>query len=128
MEGPSSRGALLPVFDNSLTHPVGLHARHIAVPVRACASIVSNVTAPGVRRFLPAGAHSLTLMTNSLTHGAGFGSAANHGTDNGYPGVTEYTHSGVLHFLQSEWRRYEHERNAWAIERAELRVCIYHLI
>lgn len=36
--------------------------------------------------------------------------------------VPEYTHSGVMHFLQGEWRQYEHDRNAWAIERAELRV------
>lgn len=36
----------------------------------------------------------------------------------------EYTLSGILHFLQSEWRRYEHDRNSWAIERAELRARI----
>ncbi|WFD44537.1 1,2-dihydroxy-3-keto-5-methylthiopentene dioxygenase [Malassezia psittaci] len=36
----------------------------------------------------------------------------------------EYTLAGVLHFLQSEWRRYERDRNAWAIERAELRARI----
>lgn len=28
----------------------------------------------------------------------------------------------VLHYLQSEWRRYERERNEWEIERAEMRV------
>lgn len=31
--------------------------------------------------------------------------------------------SNILHFLQSEWRRYERERNEWEIERAEMRVC-----
>lgn len=31
--------------------------------------------------------------------------------------------SNVLHFLQSEWRRYERDRNEWEIERAEMRVC-----
>lgn len=36
----------------------------------------------------------------------------------------EYTLSGILHYLQSEWRRYEHDRNSWAIERAELRARI----
>ncbi|ORY99284.1 WD40-repeat-containing domain protein [Syncephalastrum racemosum] len=33
----------------------------------------------------------------------------------------EYTLPGVLHFLQAEWRRFERERNEWAIERAELK-------
>jgi striatin 1/3/4 len=35
----------------------------------------------------------------------------------------EYTLPGVLHFLQSEWRRYERDRNEWEIERAEMKVC-----
>ena len=30
--------------------------------------------------------------------------------------------SNVLHFLQTEWRRYERERNEWEIERGEMRV------
>lgn len=33
----------------------------------------------------------------------------------------EYTLAGILHFLQSEWRRYERDRNEWEIERAEMR-------
>ncbi|KAF7724007.1 hypothetical protein EC973_001467 [Apophysomyces ossiformis] len=36
----------------------------------------------------------------------------------------EYTLPGVLHFLQAEWRRFERERNEWAIERAELKARI----
>jgi hypothetical protein len=32
------------------------------------------------------------------------------------------TLSNVLHFLQTEWRRYERDRNEWEIERAEMRV------
>lgn len=35
----------------------------------------------------------------------------------------EYTLAGILHYMQSEWRQYERERNDWEIERAELRVC-----
>ena len=36
--------------------------------------------------------------------------------------------SNVLHFLQTEWRRYERDRNEWEIERAEMRVCtLFHL-
>ncbi|CAD6929277.1 unnamed protein product [Tilletia controversa] len=34
----------------------------------------------------------------------------------------EYTLAGVLHYLQSEWRCYERDRNGWEIERAERRV------
>ena len=36
--------------------------------------------------------------------------------------------SNILHFLQSEWRRYERERNEWEIERAEMRVCLLLLL
>ena len=34
----------------------------------------------------------------------------------------DFTLSSVLHFLQTEWRRYERDRNEWEIERAEMRV------
>ena len=34
----------------------------------------------------------------------------------------DFTLSSVLHFLQTEWRRYERHRNEWEIERAEMRV------
>ncbi|KAI8093369.1 WD40-repeat-containing domain protein [Halteromyces radiatus] len=36
----------------------------------------------------------------------------------------EYSLPGVLHYLQAEWRRFERERNEWAIERAELKARI----
>ena len=36
----------------------------------------------------------------------------------------DYTLSSVLHFLQTEWRRYERDRNEWEIERAEMRVSV----
>ncbi|WFD34577.1 1,2-dihydroxy-3-keto-5-methylthiopentene dioxygenase [Malassezia cuniculi] len=49
--------------------------------------------------------------------------AAAH-TGDGAAGPPEYTLSGILHYLQSEWRRYERDRNAWEIERAELRARI----
>ncbi|WVQ82443.1 hypothetical protein IAT38_004571 [Cryptococcus sp. DSM 104549] len=32
--------------------------------------------------------------------------------------------AGVLHYLQSEWRRWERDRNEWEIERAEMRARI----
>ena len=34
----------------------------------------------------------------------------------------EMSLAGVLHYLQSEWRRWERDRNEWEIERAEMRV------
>jgi striatin 1/3/4 len=34
----------------------------------------------------------------------------------------DFTLSSVLHFLQTEWRKYERDRNEWEIERAEMRV------
>lgn len=34
----------------------------------------------------------------------------------------EYSLPGVLHYLQAEWRKFEREKNEWAIERAELQV------
>ena len=37
----------------------------------------------------------------------------------------DFTLSSVLHFLQTEWRRYERDRNEWEIERAEMRVCLF---
>ncbi|CAG8492059.1 3591_t:CDS:2 [Acaulospora colombiana] len=36
----------------------------------------------------------------------------------------EYTLPGVIHFLQSEWRRFERDRNEWEIERAEMKARI----
>ena len=36
----------------------------------------------------------------------------------------DFTLSSVLHFLQTEWRRYERDRNEWEIERAEMRVSV----
>lgn len=36
----------------------------------------------------------------------------------------EYTLPGILHYLQTEWRRFEREKNEWTIERAELKARI----
>ena len=34
--------------------------------------------------------------------------------------MTEITLPGILHFLQSEWRRFESLRNEWQIEKSDL--------
>ena len=35
----------------------------------------------------------------------------------------QYSMPGILHFLQTEWARFEMERAQWEVERAELQVC-----
>ncbi|KAH9885891.1 WD40 repeat-like protein [Xylariomycetidae sp. FL2044] len=37
------------------------------------------------------------------------------------PNATEYTLQGVMRFLQTEWHRHERDRNAWEIERQEMK-------
>lgn len=34
----------------------------------------------------------------------------------------QYSMPGILHFLQTEWSRFEMERSQWEVERAELQV------
>ncbi|KAL8921114.1 MAG: hypothetical protein Q9208_005867 [Pyrenodesmia sp. 3 TL-2023] len=43
------------------------------------------------------------------------------GGSNGQSQGTEYTLQGVMRFLQTEWHRHERDRNAWQIERAEMK-------
>ncbi|KAF9571150.1 hypothetical protein EC968_000953 [Mortierella alpina] len=40
------------------------------------------------------------------------------------PAVAEYAFPSVLQFLQSEWRRFERDRNEWDIEKAEMKARI----
>ncbi|CAK7222119.1 1,2-dihydroxy-3-keto-5-methylthiopentene dioxygenase [Sporothrix bragantina] len=37
------------------------------------------------------------------------------------PHATEYTLQGVMRFLQTEWHRHERDRNAWEIEKQEMK-------
>ncbi|PFH62495.1 hypothetical protein XA68_13397 [Ophiocordyceps unilateralis] len=46
---------------------------------------------------------------------------AMHGNGTSQPQATEYTLQGVMRFLQTEWHRHERDRNAWEIERQEMR-------
>ncbi|KAL2265123.1 hypothetical protein VTJ83DRAFT_6223 [Remersonia thermophila] len=43
------------------------------------------------------------------------------------PPTTEYTLQGVMRFLQTEWHRHERDRNAWEIERQEMKSRIANL-
>ncbi|KAL6720332.1 1,2-dihydroxy-3-keto-5-methylthiopentene dioxygenase [Lecanora helva] len=57
---------------------------------------------------------------------ASSGGTPGGGSDAGGSGAgqnqgTEYTLQGVMRFLQTEWHRHERDRNAWQIERAEMK-------
>ena len=41
------------------------------------------------------------------------------------PPRPQYSMTGILHFLQTEWARFELQRAQWEVERAELQVCFY---
>ncbi|KAJ5192007.1 Striatin Pro11 [Penicillium cinerascens] len=51
----------------------------------------------------------------------GMHGAMGDGSNGGHPQGTEYTLQGVMRFLQTEWHRHERDRNAWEIERAEMK-------
>ncbi|KAI9893654.1 MAG: hypothetical protein M1814_005869 [Vezdaea aestivalis] len=57
------------------------------------------------------------------TGGGGAGGPESH-QQGGQPLGTEYTLQGVMRFLQMEWHRHERDRNAWEIERAEMKAKI----
>ncbi|MCO5613920.1 hypothetical protein L7F22_068200 [Adiantum nelumboides] len=67
------------------------------------------------------------MDSNGMGNGQnGMGGMHDNGQQGGQAGMQglqqpEYTLAGILHFLQSEWRRYERDRNEWEIERAEMR-------
>ena len=44
-----------------------------------------------------------------------------HSNGANQPQATEYTLQGVMRFLQTEWHRHERDRNAWEIEKQEMR-------
>ncbi|CAO1629140.1 unnamed protein product [Parajaminaea phylloscopi] len=60
-------------------------------------------------------------MVNGLPVG---GSGGSQDAASSVQQPAEYTLAGILHYLQSEWRRYEKDRNEWEIERAEMRARI----
>ncbi|KAH6889453.1 WD40-repeat-containing domain protein [Thelonectria olida] len=43
------------------------------------------------------------------------------GNNSNLPQATEYTLQGVMRFLQTEWHRHERDRNAWEIEKQEMK-------
>ncbi|KAK3387891.1 WD40-repeat-containing domain protein [Podospora didyma] len=49
------------------------------------------------------------------------------GNGGNQPPATEYTLQGVMRFLQTEWHRHERDRNAWEIERQEMKSRIANL-
>nr|POE56752.1 striatin pro11 [Quercus suber] len=60
------------------------------------------------------------MAYQQLGNGGPGGAPADHHTPQG----TEYTLQGVMRFLQVEWHSHERARNAWDIERAEMKAKI----
>ncbi|PYH65036.1 cell differentiation and development protein Fsr1 [Aspergillus vadensis CBS 113365] len=59
---------------------------------------------------------------SAMAGGGGYVGPGGDGSSNGgHPQGTEYTLQGVMRFLQTEWHRHERDRNAWEIERAEMK-------
>ncbi|KAJ5642016.1 WD40-repeat-containing domain protein [Penicillium lividum] len=63
----------------------------------------------------------MAWQSQSPAAGIGMPTAMGDGPSNGHPQGTEYTLQGVMRFLQTEWHRHERDRNAWEIERAEMK-------
>ncbi|KAL5357060.1 WD40-repeat-containing domain protein [Aspergillus floccosus] len=60
--------------------------------------------------------------SSAMAGGGGFvGPGGDMPSNGGQPQGTEYTLQGVMRFLQTEWHRHERDRNAWEIERAEMK-------
>lgn len=53
--------------------------------------------------------------------GAGGDLSGAQGNGSNQPHATEYTLQGVMRFLQAEWHRHERDRNAWEIEKQEMK-------
>ncbi|RMZ81599.1 hypothetical protein DV737_g2479, partial [Chaetothyriales sp. CBS 132003] len=63
-----------------------------------------------------------TERTMAWQSGPGAGAAAGGPMAGEQPGgVQAYTLQGVMRFLQTEWHRHERDRNAWEIEREEMK-------
>ncbi|KZF20532.1 WD40 repeat-like protein [Xylona heveae TC161] len=68
----------------------------------------------------------MAWQSPAVTAGGGVAGAGGDGSHSGVaqPQGTEYTLQGVMRFLQTEWHRHERDRNAWEIERAEMKARI----
>lgn len=54
--------------------------------------------------------------------GPGLGMVTKSQQDDGIKQRPQYSMPGILHFLQTEWARFEMEKSQWEVERAELQV------
>ncbi|KAK3314469.1 WD40-repeat-containing domain protein [Apodospora peruviana] len=64
---------------------------------------------------------------NALGPGSGHDMGGPMGNGLNQPPATEYTLQGVMRFLQTEWHRHERDRNAWEIEKQEMKSRIANL-
>lgn len=62
-------------------------------------------------------------MASAMNQGGQSGGPGgmNHVNGSSQPQATEYTLQGVMRFLQTEWHRHERDRNAWEIEKQEMK-------
>ncbi|OTA96318.1 hypothetical protein M434DRAFT_129605 [Hypoxylon sp. CO27-5] len=58
---------------------------------------------------------------SGITGGQDMSGGGPSGNPSNQPHATEYTLQGVMRFLQTEWHRHERDRNAWEIERQEMK-------
>ncbi|KAK3944427.1 Striatin Pro11 [Diplogelasinospora grovesii] len=92
-------------------------------------TVKTNPSKPEV--LPPTTSHSTLEVTNlaamGTNGGSGMGGGPGHemggamGNGAGQPPATEYTLQGVMRFLQTEWHRHERDRNAWEIEKQEMK-------
>ncbi|ROT42410.1 striatin Pro11 [Sodiomyces alkalinus F11] len=64
---------------------------------------------------------------NNMGGGPADAAAGAQAHSSNLPHATEYTLQGVMRFLQTEWHRYERERNSWEIEKQEMKARIANL-
>ena len=63
-----------------------------------------------------------SLQHGQIGIGAGGMSIGNNKPQDDIGKRPQYSMPGILHFLQTEWARFEMERSQWEVERAELQV------
>ena len=93
-------------------------------------SIPKIFTAPPSKEFVN-GSHEIFMMEDGLgshqgQYGSGTGgmSIGNNKQQDEPASRPQYSMPGILHFLQTEWARFEMERSQWEVERAEFQVCV----
>ncbi|KAL9041722.1 MAG: hypothetical protein Q9180_001090, partial [Flavoplaca navasiana] len=104
------------------------------IGVKTCVDCGMEVEELEAARFFNTGGYTVTGLQRGpgllmawqssaamVGNGGGSSGPSEAGGSNGQNHGTEYTLQGVMRFLQTEWHRHERDRNAWQIERAEMK-------